>query len=71
MKEVRKVLKPGGCFAIMVEVVETDSKWTNYVDGMTVYTPEQLKQMLDDAGFLQTEIHRKKPMYATVLGVKP
>ena len=31
----------------------------------------ELKQMLDDAGFLQTEIHRKKPMYATVLGVKP
>jgi len=26
--------------------------------------------MLDDAGFAQTEIHRKKPMYATILGVK-
>ena len=24
-----------------------------------------------DAGFAQTEIHRKKPMYATILGVKP
>ena len=71
LKEVRRVLKPGGHFAIMVEVVDTDSKWTNMVEGMTAYTPEQLKALLDDAGFAQTEIHRKKPMYATILGVKP
>ena len=55
----------------MVEVVDTDSKWTNVVEGMTAYTPEQLKQFLDEAGFTKTEIHRKKPSYATILGVKP
>ena len=71
LQEVRRVLKPGGHFAIMVEVVDTDSKWTNVVEGMTAYPPEQLKQFLDDAGFTQTEIHRKKPSYATILGVKP
>jgi ubiquinone/menaquinone biosynthesis C-methylase UbiE len=71
LQEVRRVLKPGGRFAIMVEVIDTDSKWTNVVEGMTAYTPEQLKQFLDDAGFAQTEIHRKKPSYATILGVKP
>jgi SAM-dependent methyltransferase len=71
MQEVRRVLKPGGHFAIMVEVVDTDSKWMNVVEGMTAYTPEQLKTLLDDAGFTQTEIHRKKPSYATILGVKP
>jgi len=70
LKEVRRVLKPGGHFAIMVEVVDTDSKWTNVVEGMNAYTPEQLKSLLDDAGFTQTEIHRKKPSYATILGVK-
>ena len=66
-----RVLKPEAHFAIMVEVVDTDSKWTNVVEGMTAYTPEQLKTLLDDAGFTQTEIHRKKPSYATILGVKP
>ena len=71
LQEVRRVLKPGGHFAIMVEVVDTDSKWTNVVEGMTAYTPEQLKQFLDDAGFTQTEIHRKKPSYTTILGVNP
>ncbi len=70
LQEVRRVLKPGGKFAIMVEVVDSDSMWTNVVDGMTAYSPKELKSMLDDAGFTQTEIHRKKPSYATILGVK-
>ena len=70
LQEVRRVLKPGGKFAIMVEVVDSDSKWTSIVDGMTAYTPEQLKTLLEDAGFIQTEIHRKKPTYATIMGVK-
>ena len=70
LQEVRRVLKPGGKLAIMVEVVDSDSKWTSIVDGMTAYTPEQLKTLLDDAGFIQTEIHRKKPTYATIMGVK-
>jgi ubiquinone/menaquinone biosynthesis C-methylase UbiE len=71
LQEVRRVLKPGGKFAIMVEVADENSKWVTLVDGMKAYTPEKLQEMLTDAGFLQTEIHRKKPMYATILGVKP
>ena len=71
LQEVHRVLKPSGHFVIMVEVVATDSKWTSVVEGMTAYTPEQLKQFLDEAGFVQTEIHRKKPSYATIIGKKP
>ena len=64
------MLKPGGKFAILVEVVDSDSKWTSVVEGMTAYSPQDLKKLLDDAGFTHTEIHRKKPTYATILGVK-
>lgn len=71
IKGILRVLKPGGRFAIMIEVVDEDSKWTNFVEGMKVYTPDQLKTLLDDAGFVQTEIFWKKPMYATIIGVKP
>lgn len=71
LQEVGRVLKPGGKFAIMVEVIEGDSVWTKVVDGMTAYSPEQLKKLLDDAGFVNTEIHRKKPSYAAIIGVKP
>lgn len=70
LQEVHRVLKPGGKFAILVEVVDSDSKWTSVVEGMTAYTPEQIKILLDDAGFAQTEIHRKKPTYATIIGCK-
>lgn len=70
LKEVRRVVKPGGRFAIMVEVLENDSVWTDVVDGMTAYSPEQLKEMLDKAGFVKTELHRRKPSYSTIIGVK-
>ena len=68
--EVHRVLKKGGRFAIMLEVVETDSKWTNVVEGMVVYPPEELKSMLEDAGFVDTEVHYKKPSYATIIEKK-
>ena len=70
LKEVLRVLKSGGTFAIMVEVVDGDSMWTNVVEGMTAYSPEELKTLLDDAGFIHTEGHRMKPSNATVIGVK-
>lgn len=70
-KEVRRVLKHDGQFAIMVEVPDPDSMWTKVVEGMTAYTPDELKSLLDDAGFTHTAVHRKKPSYATILGVNP
>ena len=70
LQEVRRVLKPGGKFVVMVEVVDGDSMWTNVVEGMTAYSPADLEKLLDEAGFTQTEIHCKKPSYATILGVK-
>ena len=71
LQEVHRVLKQGGRFAILIEVVEGDSIWTKVVEGMTAYSPEQLKMLLDDAGFVDTVIHRKKPSYAAIIGVKP
>lgn len=71
LQEVRRVLKSGGRFAIMVEVVDAGSMWTNVVEGMTAYSPDELQEMLDEAGFVETETHRKKPSNATVIGVKP
>ncbi len=51
-------------------ICDSDSKWTSVVEGMTAYSPGDLKKLLDEAGFIQTEIHRKKPTYATIIGVK-
>lgn len=71
LQEVRRVLKPGGRFAVMVEVADENSKWVTLVEGMKAYSPEQLKNLLADAGFVEIEVHRKKPSYATVIGLKP
>ena len=60
----------GRCSTSAVVVVDSDSKWTSVVEGMTAYSPEELKKLLDYAGFIQTEIHRKKPSNATIIGVK-
>ena len=67
-EEVKRVLKPGGLFAIIIEVSSADSVWTRVVDGMTPYSPEQLKEFLEQTGFCDVEIHRKKPTYATIIG---
>ena len=71
LQEVRRVLKPGGRFVIMVEVLDKDSIWTNVVEGMTAYTPEELQMMLADTKFIQTELHCKKPTYATITAIRP
>ena len=69
-KEVYRVLKPGGQFAIIVEAANKDSVWTNVVEGMTTYSTEQILTMLHDTGFSQTESKNKKPMYNFITGVK-
>lgn len=71
LQEVRRVLKPGGCFAIMVEVVDSNSKWTDLCEGMTAYSPDKIKNMLDEAGFVQTETHLKLANNAAIIGVNP
>jgi len=69
LQEVKRVLKPEGQFAIIVEVIQKDSSWTKVVEGMTAYTPEQLKDLLEQAGFCDVQIYRKKPSYATIKAI--
>ncbi|MCR4592176.1 MAG: class I SAM-dependent methyltransferase [Bacteroidaceae bacterium] len=70
LQEVNRVLKPGGRFVIMVEVVDNNSKWTDLVEGMTAYQPRELQAMLNEAGFVHTVVYRKRPSYATIIGIR-
>ena len=70
-EEVKRVLKPGGRFAILLEVASADCVWTRFVDGMTTYSPEQLKAFLEQAGLCDVEIHRRRPSYATIISRRP
>ena len=49
-REVYRVLKPGGTFLICNEII----------GGMTIYKDIELKAYLEQAGFHEVQIHKKK-----------
>lgn len=57
--EIHRVLKMGGVFMITNETsgkTGAHEKWMKIVDGMSVYTGEELEVLLTDAGFARVEI---------------
>ena len=59
-QEVYRVLKPGGEFMIVNESDRTkqaDEKWTGIIEGIRIFTQEQLTQYLQDAGFSRIAAH--------------
>ena len=62
-REVYRVLKPGGTFLICNESngdSDKDEKWTEIIGGMTIYKDIELKAYLEQAGFHEVQIHKKK-----------
>ena len=63
LREVRRVLKPGGTFLICNESngdTDKDEKWTEIIGGMTIHKDIELKAYLEQAGFHDVQIHKKK-----------
>ena len=69
-REILRVLKPGGLFLTVSELSDPHSVWTRLVDGIRVYTPEQLARMLSDAGFVRVSIDRRRG-WSAVRAYKP
>ncbi len=62
-REVWRVLKSGGTFLICNEAngdTDKDKKWTEIIGGMTIYKDIELKSCLEQAGFFDVQIHKKK-----------
>ena len=59
--EVYRVLKPGGTFFICNECGgdnAKDDKWTERIEGMTIYTDVQLRAALEQCGFSDIRMHK-------------
>ena len=62
-REVYRVLKVGGTFLICNEAngdTDKDEKWTEIIGDMTIYKDIELKAYLEQAGFHDVQIHKKK-----------
>lgn len=61
-REVYRVLKPSGTFLICNECGDPEkySKWTEIIDGMTVYRDTELQAALEQAGFQHVQSHSNK-----------
>ena len=62
-REVWRVLKSGGTFLICNESngdTDKDEKWTEIIGGMIIYKDIELKSCLEQAGFFDVQIYKKK-----------
>ena len=60
-REVARVLKPGGSFAVFLEAADPAAArvWTDALPAMHVRTVEELSALLAAAGFAPPAVHRK------------
>ena len=66
LSEVARVLRKGGCFLISLEASDPEQgkMWTERIDGLVVYTADELKQLLFEAGFSSVKtIHKKEELH--------
>ena len=62
-REVHRVLRGGGRFLIVNESDGTnakDQKWLDMIDGMRIYTADEMCAMLKTAGFSKITVFRRK-----------
>lgn len=69
-RQIYRALKNAGTFMICNESNgenAKEKKWTDIIQGMKIYTSEQVKKSLENAGFTDIKIHRNKKGWLCVV----
>lgn len=72
-EQVHKVLKENGTFMICNELsgeIEKDKKWTDIIEGMKVYTLQQIKTYLEQCGFVIEKTDKNEKNWICVVAKK-
>ena len=71
MRELARVLRPGGMLIIGFEAPETMRAWPGHVHGFRVYAPEEVVRLAGAAGFGNAEVEEGlEPQYGKIYCVK-
>ena len=63
MKEVCRIVKPGGQFAVINNYGDPDIDWEKKIPCMTRYTAEEIANFMQTAGFTDVKISRKENLF--------
>ena len=71
--EVRRVLRSGGLFVICCDSCDPIAckKYTDTIEGMRVYTVDQLKDFLSESGFVEITPHVSRSGRVCLIARKP
>ena len=62
-REVRRVLRSGGTFAVINDPGDPGKHWEKIIPGMVSYRPEEIKALMEKAGFGNIKVSTEKNMF--------
>ena len=72
-REIHRVLKPQGKFFLCNECsgkTQQEKKWTDIIDGMTIYSSAELQALLESAGFHALDVQQNDKGWLCILAEK-
>ncbi len=66
IKEVFRVVKPGGRFVVINNYGDPNIDWEKKVPCMTRYTAEQIRSFMENAGFTDVKISKKENLFCVI-----